>query len=146
MPSISAVVLNEQNQLLCMYRADTHEWDLPGGYLELGEQPALATAREVFEETGLIVRPERLLGVFGDLIASYPNGAKVEIVMTLFLCKIVGGELKPSDGEALELKFFELDNLPSSPLFDRLPISYKSLIEARYASFMWEESWLKKFT
>ena len=42
------------------YRAT---WEIPGGGLEFGEYPFQAAAREVKEETGLELRPGRLLAV-----------------------------------------------------------------------------------
>jgi 8-oxo-dGTP pyrophosphatase MutT (NUDIX family) len=38
-----------------------HDWDLPGGVVEVGESPRLAVGREVAEELGLAVEPGRLL-------------------------------------------------------------------------------------
>ncbi len=38
-----------------------HDWDLPGGVVEVGESPQLAGMREVSEELGLAVQPGRLL-------------------------------------------------------------------------------------
>lgn len=39
------------------YASDGHgTWSLPGGWLETGESPLVAVEREVFEETGLVVR------------------------------------------------------------------------------------------
>lgn len=136
MPSVSAVALKDE-KLLCMRRSNNSEWDWPGGYLELAEQPAEATVRGVFEETELEVQPERLLGVFCTLNVIYPNGDQVEMVITLFLCRVVGGELKARDGKALELCCFDVDALLASPLLARLPVSYQEPIKTPEASFVW---------
>lgn len=57
--SVKGVVRRDGAVLLARNRRD--EWELPGGRLEEGEQPAEALVRELREETGLAVRPGRLL-------------------------------------------------------------------------------------
>ena len=43
-------------------RLDPGRWDLPGGKVDPGEEPAVGLRREVAEETGLRCRVARLLG------------------------------------------------------------------------------------
>jgi 8-oxo-dGTP diphosphatase len=54
-----AIILDEENRILMMKRSDKTEaagkWSLPGGALELNEDPTQGIKREVEEETGLIV-------------------------------------------------------------------------------------------
>jgi len=67
------------------------------GAIDPGEAPAQAVVREVWEETGLRVVPERLVGVFGglDYRYTYPNGDEVETTVIMFECRPVDGELRP---------------------------------------------------
>jgi 8-oxo-dGTP pyrophosphatase MutT (NUDIX family) len=44
---------------------DTGGWTLPGGAIDPNVHPADAAVRECLEETGLLVKPERLIGAFG---------------------------------------------------------------------------------
>lgn len=50
------VVLNDENQVLMVWRhrwiVDRWVWELPGGYVDPNEEPAITAAREVEEETG----------------------------------------------------------------------------------------------
>jgi 8-oxo-dGDP phosphatase len=50
------VVLNDQDEVLMMWRhrfiIDRWVWELPGGYVDPDEDPAVTAAREVEEETG----------------------------------------------------------------------------------------------
>jgi mutator protein MutT len=127
MPSVSALIRNQLGQLLLLVRTDNGLWDLPGGAVDPGETPAQAVVREVREETGLIVEPVAVAGVFGgtDFRLTYGNGDIVEYTVTVFECRVVGGELGGLDGETAELHFISPAERPPlhSPfpdaLFDR---------------------------
>jgi len=106
--------------VLLQLRSDDGKWGLPGGALEPGEEPAEAAVREVREETGLEVVPERIVGVYcgADSFHIYPNGDKVAFLAIVVGCRVVGGELRIDQDESLELRYFSLDQLPDS-LFPR---------------------------
>ncbi|MCC2668098.1 MAG: hydrolase [Armatimonadetes bacterium] len=114
LPGVAAVIRDETGAILLMHRADDGCWGLPAGGMEPGETPAETIVREVFEETGLNVVPERVLGVFGgrQFRHTYPNGDEVEYTTVVFGCRIVGGSLAPQDGEALDLRYFPPDAMP----------------------------------
>ena len=101
----AAVVDGER--LLLTRRSDNGEWCLPGGGLDAGERPAETAEREVFEETGLIVRATGLLGVYSnpDIVVVYPDGNRVQIVGVLFRAEIVDGTAGLSD-EVTEVGWF----------------------------------------
>ncbi|MFC6651538.1 NUDIX domain-containing protein [Paenibacillus rhizoplanae] len=114
MPSVAAVVRDEQDRILLIRKKDETLWGLPAGAIEPGETPSRALRREVFEETGLMVTPEQIIGVFGGekYRYEYSNGDQVEYTAIVFECVIVKGQLRSMDGEAEELKFFKEDELP----------------------------------
>src|ERR1041385_7501018 len=66
MPSVTALVFDEQRRVL-LVRPSTRDtvWVAPGGAVDPDEQPQDAVVREVWEETGLLVEPTELRGVFG---------------------------------------------------------------------------------
>ena len=107
LPSVTAIVFDEDNRILLARHADTKRWVAPGGSIEPNENPIDAVIREVLEETGLNVEPIKILGVFGgsDFEVIYSNGDRVTYVMTVYECKIIGGELKPDNSETLELQY-----------------------------------------
>ena len=114
MPGVAAIVRDDENRVLFIRRADNGEWGLPAGAIDPGESPAAAAAREVREETGLEVRPTRIAGVFGGrgFRVRYENGDEAEYTVIVFDCEVVGGKLSPTDGEALELRYFAPDDAP----------------------------------
>jgi ADP-ribose pyrophosphatase YjhB (NUDIX family) len=64
-PCVGAVVHDALGRLLLIRRGHAPSaglWSVPGGRMEAGESEAEAVVREVAEETGLLVRPERVLG------------------------------------------------------------------------------------
>jgi 8-oxo-dGTP pyrophosphatase MutT (NUDIX family) len=136
-------VRDGEGRVLLLRRSDDGRWDLPGGTADPGEAPARALVREVWEETGLCVVPERIVGVFGGgdgFRATYPNGDEVAFIDTVFECRTVGGRLQCQDGEALELRYFLPVDLPELPL--RYPPGVVPPVPAAAALFEWEAGWL----
>ena len=120
MPGSTALVFDDAGQVLVQKRRDITFWGLPGGYYEPGEEPAETAIREVYEETGLIVRPTRLVGVYGGdtFTYTYPNGDVVVAINIVFVCEIISGTLQGDSGESLDLRFVAADNLPE-PFLER---------------------------
>lgn len=118
---VTAVVRDTAGRVLFQRRTDFGEawWGLPGGLLEPAETPEAAVAREVLEETGLTVVPQRLTGVYSSLryAFAYPNGDEVQQVTLCYLCATVGGALAPQAGEVEALAYFPPDALPAMPVW-----------------------------
>jgi 8-oxo-dGTP diphosphatase len=77
------------------------QWSLPGGLLEVGESLAAGVAREVLEETGLIVEPVELIELL-DRIHREGDRVRYHYVIADYLCRVVSGELKAaSDADAV---------------------------------------------
>lgn len=115
---VAGVIFNEDDEILLQLRADFDVWGIPGGLLEPGEDPAEAVVREVLEETGLYVIPERIIGVYGgkDHLITYPGGDQVAITSITFRCRIGSGSLDTGDDETLALHWFRFDALPENIL------------------------------
>jgi 8-oxo-dGTP pyrophosphatase MutT (NUDIX family) len=114
LPGVAGIVRDDDGRVLFIRRADDGHWGLPAGGIEPGESPARAIAREVHEETGLVVRPARVAGVFGGpgFRHRYANDDEVEWTVVVFECEVVGGVLAPLDGEAVELRYFAPNDAP----------------------------------
>ena len=105
--AVSISVLDANGRLLFGRDTEAGFWTLPGGAIDPHEHPADAAARECFEETGLVVRPKAIIGVFGgpEFLITYPNGDVAYYTSIAFLVDVVGGSLKPRDGELSELRY-----------------------------------------
>ncbi|MFD2115205.1 NUDIX domain-containing protein [Paenibacillus yanchengensis] len=115
MPSVVGIIRNENKEILFGRKHNEENWGLIAGAIELSETPAQAIIREVQEETGLIILPERIIGVYGGEGGrfTYSNGHQVEYLSIVFDCKIIGGELNPDNEEMKELKYFSEFQIPS---------------------------------
>lgn len=87
------------------------QWSIPGGVLEVGEMVREAAIREAREETGLIVEPVELLGVFDRILRDAEKRVQYHYVLIDFLCLRVGGELLAAS-DAAEVRWFTREELP----------------------------------
>lgn len=115
MTGVSAVVRNDQGDVLLVRRADTGRWALVSGILEPGEQPAVGLAREVEEETGVVAEVEALTGVWTLPELTYPNGDRAQYLDLCFTARHVSGDARVNDDESLEVGWFATDALPDLP-------------------------------
>ncbi len=116
-----AVIFDETHtRVLLTRRKDNGLWCLPGGKMESGESIQECCQREVREETGLEVRPVRLIGVYSnrDQLVIYPDGNRVQIVVLSFEAEILHGQPALSD-ETTDFGYFSLDQIKDMPMHGR---------------------------
>jgi ADP-ribose pyrophosphatase YjhB (NUDIX family) len=127
----AGVVMNQHNEVLLNLRTDSHNWSLPGGFLEYGETYRQACLREMKEDSGLDVEIVKLLKAFDKGTATYPNGDVAQTITELFLVKPIGGHLlTEKTDETLALQYFSLANLP--PLFNQQTIDILTWLRKNY--------------
>ena len=110
----TTLVFNDNKDLLLNLRTDTNSWGIPGGSMELFETIEETAIRELKEETGIAADDLKLVDVLSgqEYYFEYPNGDKMCTVIVLFKVNNYKGNIKVSDNESKELRFFSLDNLP----------------------------------
>jgi 8-oxo-dGTP diphosphatase len=84
------------------------QWSLPGGALEVGETLAAGVAREVLEETGLVVDVHGVIEVFDRIVLDDGPGEARRVrhhyVLLDYLCRPTGGRLQAgSDAAAVRV-------------------------------------------
>ncbi len=115
---VRGAVVRDRAILLVQEKVDGR-WCMPGGWADVGDLPSAMVAREVEEESGMVVKPTKVIGVYdanrGGGALEFYHAFKI-----IFLCDILGGTLRPSD-ETLDAQFFPFDAIPplSSPRTDR---------------------------
>ncbi len=116
----SATIFHPDKQrVLLTRRSDNGLWCLPGGGMDPGESAAEACAREVLEETGLVVNVGRLIGVYTspNLVVEYADGNRVQPVALNFAAEPIGGELGISD-ETTDVGYFTTEEMKSMDVWE----------------------------
>ncbi|WP_119727435.1 NUDIX hydrolase [Thermomonospora amylolytica] len=114
---VGAIVLDEAGRLLVIRRGRPPGeglWSIPGGRVEPGESDAEAVAREVREETGLVVR---VGGYAGTIHRPGLHGTTYEVHD--YLATVVGGTLRPGD-DAAEARWASVAELRAMPTTEAL--------------------------
>jgi ADP-ribose pyrophosphatase YjhB (NUDIX family) len=106
-------ILNENSKLLLVQRSDNKLWALPGGCQDLGETPAQCAIRECFEETGLKIELEKLMGVWSSQCYEYVHypWKENEFTHLMYSAKVIGGSLRISN-ETLKVGWFSKEDIP----------------------------------
>ena len=115
---VGAVIIEgpiEDSRVLLVKRAHPPlqaQWSIPGGVLEVGELVRDAAIREAREETGLVVEPADLLGVYDRILRNAEQRVQYHYVLIDFLCRRVAGDLAAAS-DAAEVHWFTREELPA---------------------------------
>ena len=103
---VGAVILSDAGDVLLVKRRHeplAGQWSLPGGMLELGETLEAGVAREIEEETGLIVGVGPVVEVFDRILLDDAAMVRYHFVLIDYLCHVRGGTMRAgSDVEAVQ--------------------------------------------
>ncbi len=103
-----AAIFREGKLLLVQEKNGT--WSLPGGWCDVDQSVASNTVKEVREETGLAVTPERLIAVQdwrNHNVRNYAYG----VIKLFVLCRVQGGQFE-ENSETAGFDYFDRDGLP----------------------------------
>lgn len=117
-PAVGTVVFKDENVLLIQRNKPPKaaEWSIPGGAQNLGEHIIDSAAREVFEETNIVIKNIELLKVV-DFIDKDEKGAiRFHYNLIDFMAEYQSGELTAGD-DALNAKWVPLNELNSYNLW-----------------------------
>ena len=93
---VGAVIIERGRVVLIRRRYEplAGQWSLPGGTLELGETLEQGTAREMVEETGLVVHVGPVIEVFDRIMLDEDERVRYHFVLVDYLCWPLSGELR----------------------------------------------------
>jgi ADP-ribose pyrophosphatase YjhB (NUDIX family) len=107
---VAAAVLVEQGDMVLLVRRGNEPqrglWTLPAGFVDAGEDPAGAAARECLEETGLVVEITALM----DIVAGREHERGADFII-VYRAEVAGGSLRAAD-DAAEVRWFPRMQLP----------------------------------
>lgn len=118
-PSVVAIVRDDQGRVLLIHKTDNDLWALPGGGHEIGESISETVVREVKEETGYDVEVTGLTGTYTNPshVMAYEDGEVRQQFSIAFTARLVGGESRTSS-ESKRVEWIdpsEVDDLPMHP-------------------------------
>lgn len=90
-PAVYAVIIRDDMVLLM--RVKDKFW-FPGGGIELGENHLDTLQREVMEETGMTIRPVKLLNVYSSMYRSFDGDTNYHCIQIYYICEIVDADHK----------------------------------------------------
>ena len=121
---------NQNSRVLLVKRAHPPlqaQWSIPGGVLEVGELVREAAIREAREETGLIVEPGELLGVYDRVLRDAEQRVQYHYVLIDFLCHAAS--------DAAEVGWFTSEELPALNLAeDTLDVIQRGFVKLKASS------------
>ncbi len=136
--SAAGIVLHDNRILLVRYNIPDGSSILvgPGGGVEIEEDMQQALVREVLEETGLEVKPGKMLFV-EDLLSQ-----KYRMIKIWFLCSVVGGQLSKTQEASIEgivdVNWYSKDQLKNEVVYPSV------ILNSDWAAFN-EKSWETKY-
>lgn len=126
---IRGVVFNGTDEILLVSeKLDGGKWTLPGGWADVGLTPFEVAAKEVKEESGLLVEPVRLLALL-DKRKHYHPPQPWYVYKAFILCRATGGELIQETPETAGARWFTAREIESIDLSeDRTTLSQLRLM------------------
>lgn len=97
-PSVVAIVQDDEGRVLMIHKTDNDRWALPGGGHEPGETIADTVIREVKEETGYDVEVDTITGTYTNPhhVMAYDDGEVRQQFSIAFRARLVGGTMRTS--------------------------------------------------
>jgi len=115
-PTVDIIIELPGGIVLIERKNPPYGWALPGGFVDYGESLESAAVREAREETSLEVTNLRLLGCYSDP----GRDDRMHTISTVYIAS-GRGEPQAAD-DAVNLRIFQLDNLPEALCFDHAAI------------------------
>ena len=121
-------IINDKNELLLLKRRNNDVmkpgmWEIPGGRLELGEDPHEGVKRETVEEAGIDIDVKQIMDV-----RHFVRSDNQTITMLVFLCKALSEKVNLSE-EHTDFKWVSMQEAKEqiTPFFHKTIGTYENL-------------------
>lgn len=122
-------IITCRGKLLLERRRDSDTWGLVGGGVKKRETELQAIVREVYEELGIRVRPERFrkLKVYGEpgRIAAFRDGSTWRMVIVVYELEFDEEPVMRCSSESKELRFFTREELAEI----EIPVTHSDIVQ-----------------
>lgn len=136
-PSVTAVVEDEQNRILLIHKTDNDLWALPGGGHDIGESIGDTVVREVREETGYEVELTGIVGTYTNPkhVMAYDDGEVRQQFSICFSARLAGGQMRTSS-ESKEVAWVARDRLSGLDMHSSMRLRIEHYLEHRQQPFI----------
>jgi len=142
-PTVAVLVYDEQGRILLVQHMESKLWGIPGGIVDPHELPADAAVRETWEEAGVFVELEAILGVFAGehFCCTFDNGDQLAVVETLFSARVVSGTPRPDGVETADVRFVYRDELDRLSLAADVRVVLQAVSKAGSTPYFKPATW-----
>mgnify|MGYP000959955666 CR=1 FL=1 len=136
-PSVVAIVRDEDARVLLIHKTDNNLWALPGGGHEIGESIIDTVVREVKEETGYDVRVETITGTYTNPrhVMAYDDGEVRQQFSIAFRARLIGGEAQTSS-ESSEVVWVRPEEIDALDMHPSMRMRIQHALEERSAPYL----------
>jgi ADP-ribose pyrophosphatase YjhB (NUDIX family) len=126
-PSVTAIVPNQDGAILMVHKTDNDLWALPGGGMDVGESMADAVVREVTGLVGIYSNPNHVM--------AYDDGEVRQQCSICFTTRMLGGQLATSS-ETKEVRFMDPGDLDALNIHPSMRLRIDHYLERRSAPYI----------
>ena len=136
-PSVVAIVRDDDGRILLIHKTDNNLWALPGGGHEIGESIVDTVIREVKEETGYDVEVETITGTYTNPrhVMAYDDGEVRQQFSIAFRARLVGGEARTSS-ESSEVVWVRPEEVEALDMHPSMRMRIQHALEERNVPFL----------
>ena len=131
-PAVAVAVYDNSGNILLVKRRDSGNWTMPGGTMEINESIMECGCREVYEETGLSITIEEIVGTYTDprTIVAYSDGEVRREFSILLSGRSEEGRIK-IDEESTEIMWCPLEDALNLPMAESQRIRVRDFADYR---------------
>jgi ADP-ribose pyrophosphatase YjhB (NUDIX family) len=136
-PSVVAIVRDDEGRVLLIHKTDNDLWALPGGGHEIGESIADTVVREVKEETGYDVEVIGVSGIYTNPghVMAYEDGEVRQQFSIAFAARLVGGEPRTSS-ESKRVEWVAPADAEDLPMHPSMRMRLRHGVEGRATAYI----------